>query len=284
MSDNLNSTRCAHRERVTTDPVCGMQVSEDSQFRDEYGDRTFLFCSAGCLTRFQSDPEHYLKAEPKAASPAQGPSGPEPGALYTCPMHSEVRSAEPGACPKCGMALEAEPATVAARTEYTCPMHPEIIRNEPGNCPICGMALEARTVKAQEQDPELENMTHRFWGSLIFGSPVVLLEMAADLTPGLLQFIPMRVLQFMEFFLATPVILRAGQPLLLRGWDSLKRRSLNMFTLIAMGIGLAWLYSTVAAFFPGVFPAAMREDGTVPVYFEAAVVITALVLLGQVLE
>ncbi len=203
---------------------------------------------------------------------------------YLCPMHPEVRKPSPGACPECGMALEPELAALTSRTEYTCPMHPEIRSPEPGHCPICGMALEPRSVAVEAQDPELEDMTRRFWGSLILGSPVVFLAMAPELIPDLMKAIPMRMAQFFEFILATPVVLGGGLPFFLRGWESLRRRSLNMFTLIALGIGMAWAYSTAAVMAPDFFPALMRQEGAVPVYFEAAVVITILVLLGQVLE
>jgi Cu+-exporting ATPase len=186
------------------------------------------------------------------------------------------------------MALE--PETVAApatRTEYTCPMHPEIVRDEPGNCPICGMALEPRTVTVEEeQNPELVDMTRRFWVSLIFTVPLVVLAMAR-MFPGvpLLHAISPRVLGWAELALATPVVLWGGWPFLVRGWQSAVNRRLNMFTLIAIGTGTAYLYSTAAALFPWIFPDSFRaHGGEVGLYFEAAAVIVTLVLLGQVLE
>src|SRR5581483_6318996 len=204
-------------------------------------------------------------------------------AVYVCPMHPEVRQQHPGACPKCGMALESEaPAPAAARVEYVCPMHPQIVRSEPGNCPICGMTLEPRTASAEEQNPELDDMTRRFWVS----AALALLATGSEFFPrGVSSVISPTGLQWLQFLLATPAVLWGGAPFFVRRWQSLVNRHLNMFTLIALGVGIAWLYSTVAVALPGVFPASLKmADGTVPVYFEAAAVITALVLLGQVLE
>lgn len=176
-------------------------------------------------------------------------------------------------------------ATVQTAGEYTCPMHPEVVRNEPGSCPICGMALEPRNAPS-EDNTELKDMTRRFWVSAALALPVFLMAMVSDLAP---QFIPdsvsMLVLQWLEFALATPAVLWGGWPVFQRGWASVVNRSLNMFTLISLGVGVAWIYSVVAMLLPGIFPPAMRSMGeTVPVYFEAAAVIMALVLLGQVME
>jgi len=207
--------------------------------------------------------------------------------MYTCPMHPEIRRSEPGSCPKCGMALEKITESVSeSRKEYVCPMHPEVVRNEPGSCPICGMALEPRTVEFEADDHELKDMARRFWVGAMLALPVFVLAMAHDLYPVALPgFLDMRTLQWIQFSLATPVVLWGGWPFFVRGWASLANRSLNMFTLIALGVGVAWAYSVVASFWPGIFPTSMRgEAGSVPVYFEAAAVITALVLLGQVLE
>ena len=214
-----------------------------------------------------------------------------PSAVYTCPMHPDIRQDAPGACPKCGMALEplmppAPPAPAARVTEYVCPMHPQVVRSEPGNCPICGMALEPRTASLEEaENPELADMSRRFWFGTTLALPVFLLAMAADLAPQLAgRFLSHAAIQWVEFLLATPVVLWGGWPLFQRGWASLVNRSLNMFTLIALGVGVAWGYSVVALVAPGLFPPALRMHGVVPVYFEAAAVITAMVLLGQVLE
>jgi Cu+-exporting ATPase len=208
---------------------------------------------------------------------------------YTCPMHPEVRQEAPGSCPKCGMALEpvAPPATVT-KTEWTCPMHPEIIRNAPGNCPKCGMTLEPKTIAAvEEENPELIDMTRRFRVSAVLTIPLVLIAMRHYI-PGLSiidRLFPPELLKWLELILATPVVLWGGWPFFVRGWQSVVTWNPNMFTLIGLGIGLAYLYSIVAALFPGLFPKSFRgEGGEVGMYFEAAAVIVTLVLLGQVLE
>ena len=207
---------------------------------------------------------------------------------YTCPMHPEVRQDGPGACPDCGMALE--PATItllSTRTEYICPMHPEVVRDEPGDCPICGMALEPKTVTAEEPpNPELIDMTRRFVVSTVLAVPLLVIAMS-DMLPSrpLHGIVPGAALMWLQFALATPAVLWGGLPFFQRGWASLVTRNLNMFTLITIGTGVAYVFSTVAVVAPGLFPAAFRgPGGEVGVYFEAAAVIIALVLLGQVLE
>ncbi|BCX80976.1 P-type Cu+ transporter [Methylomarinovum caldicuralii] len=204
-----------------------------------------------------------------------------------CPAHPDVVSDRPGYCPECARPLE--PTTeYRPGVEYTCPMHPEVRQLEPEPCPKCGMALEPRPVAgaAEAENPELVEMSRRFRIGLILGLPVVVLAMLHDLAPGALpEVLTPRRLQWLELILATPVVWWAGWPFFVRGWASVVRRRLNMFTLIALGIGVAWTYSTVAVLFPGLFPATLRTaEGLVPVYFEAAVAITVLVLLGQVLE
>ncbi len=208
--------------------------------------------------------------------------------VYTCPMHPEVRQAQPGSCPKCGMTLEPVQATASAsRIEYVCPMHPQIVRDAPGTCPLCGMALEPRTVTLEEEEnPELRDMSRRFWVSIGLAVPVFIVAMAAEFWPAAVaQWIPPRLQQWIELVLATPVVLWGGWPFFVRGWRSVATWSPNMFTLIALGIGIAWAYSVAGTLWPGIFPLSVRmESGEVPVYFEAAAIITALVLLGQVLE
>ncbi|MGZ8184001.1 MAG: copper-transporting P-type ATPase [Methylobacter sp.] len=203
-------------------------------------------------------------------------------------MHPDVRQEQPGNCPKCGMTLEeVVDAAPGIRVEYVCPMHPEIIRNAPGSCPKCGMALEPRDVSGEEEENhELIDMSRRFWVSTALSIPVFIMAMAHDLMPSLIGgLLTLHQLQWLEFALATPVVLWGGQPFFQRGWASVVNRSLNMFTLIALGIGVAWIYSVLATFLPQIFPLLMRdENDAVAVYFEAAAVITALVLLGQVLE
>nr|WP_255414638.1 copper-translocating P-type ATPase [Spiribacter halobius] len=208
---------------------------------------------------------------------------------YTCPMHPEVVSDSPGECPKCGMALEpvTPEAPASTRTEWTCPMHPEIVRDEPGECPICGMALEPRQVTAEEAgNPELEDMTRRFRVGVALTIPVVILAMGG-MVPGVSMdaLVPHGIRVWLELALATPVVLWSGWPFLVRGWRSVATWNLNMFTLIGLGVGVAYAYSVVATLLPGIFPPSFRhEGGTVAVYFEAAAVIVTLVLLGQVME
>src|SRR6202040_1774802 len=210
--------------------------------------------------------------------------------IYSCPMHPEVRQTGPGICPKCGMALEPEivASSAATKIEYTCPMHPQVVSDKPGFCPICGMALEPRTIASalQEDNPELRDMTRRFWFSVALTVPVVVLAMA-DMIPGqpIQRALGARSIIWMELLLATPVVLWAGWPFFQRAWASLVHRRTNMFTLIGMGVGVAYLYSVLATILPGVLPPSFyAENGTPHVYFEVACSITALVLLGQVLE
>ena len=280
---------------MTTDPVCGMRVEpERAAGTAAHEGKTYYFCSSRCKSAFEGDRAKYVgtgKAE-HAGGAGQGmaqqavavPARPGP---YTCPMHPEVHQPGPGTCPQCGMALEPEVPLAAAATKYTCPMHPEIVRDEPGSCPKCGMALEPSTVVGgEEENAELIDMTRRFWVSTALALPVFILAMGAEFFPDLVnEFIALRPLHWLEFALSTPVVLWGGWPFFVRGWQSVANRSLNMFSLIALGVGVAWVYSTVGLLFPGWFPASLlMEGGLVPVYFEAAAVITALVLLGQVME
>ncbi|MCH8198171.1 MAG: copper-translocating P-type ATPase [Proteobacteria bacterium] len=210
------------------------------------------------------------------------------GTVYTCPMHPEIVSERPGDCPDCGMALEPVMAPGAgSKTVYTCPMHPEIVSDGPGDCPECGMALEPQSVAVEEApNPELVLMTRKFRVSLVLTVPLVLLAMS-ELIPGqpLQEAVPGRTLSWAQLLLATPVVLWGGWPFFVRGWNSILLRRLNMFTLISIGVGVAYLFSTVAVLFPGIFPAAFKgAAGEVDLYFEAAAVIVTLVLLGQILE
>ena len=293
---------------MAKDPVCGMTVDPaTAKHRRQHGGKTYSFCCVHCAEKFQADPEKYLNTKaapssnlvslgaPATKSSNQAPPPAKPGNLvaqiasakpvqgnYVCPMCPEVREAKPGACPSCGMALESEMPVASTRTEYTCPMHPEIVRPGPGSCPICGMALEPRTVTLKEEEnPELRDMTRRFWVSLALTVPLLTFAMSyMNMRHG-----PATWLPWTELCLATPVVLWAGWPFFERGWTSVVNRSTNMFTLIAMGTGVAYVYSLVATVLPGIFPPSFREmGGTPPVYFEAAAAIVTLVLLGQVLE
>ncbi|WP_066591675.1 heavy metal translocating P-type ATPase [Sphingomonas pruni] len=227
-----------------TDPVCGMTVDAETIHQAVNGGTTYYFCSSGCRTKFIADPDRYIAPAAPAAS---------------------------------------EPVS---GTIWTCPMHPEIRRDRPGNCPICGMTLEPLIVTSKAgPSPELADMTRRFAIGLALALPVFVLEMGGHIFPAIHHFVPMRIAIWIQLVLATPVVLWAGWPFFQRGWESVRTRNLNMFTLIAMGTGVAWAYSMVAALVPGIFPPAFRSaDGSVAIYFEAAAVITVLVLLGQVLE
>jgi P-type Cu+ transporter len=276
------------------DPICGMQVEASTAAgKYEYKGQTYFFCSHHCLEKFKEDPEKFLKAHGHqqarghAATPASQSGKPEQR-TYVCPMDPEVRESKSGACPKCGMALEpVSPSAPSIKTEYVCPMHPEIVRSEPGSCPICGMALEPRTVTLEEEaNPELVDMTRRFWVGVVLSAPIAFLAMS-EMIPGepLQHILSVRLLTWFQLVLATPVVLWGGWPFFERGWHSIVNRSLNMFTLIAIGVGTAYLYSVVATIFPDIFPESFYgHSGTVAVYFEAAAIITTLVLLGQVLE
>jgi Cu+-exporting ATPase len=211
--------------------------------------------------------------------------------MYTCPMHPDVCQAGPGTCPKCSMTIEPfMPSTPEpSKTEWTCPMHPEIIRDAPGNCPKCGMALEPRTVSLVEEgsNPEYEDMRKRFIVGAILALPLLIIAMRGMIPGGRLldTLADARTFEWLELILATPVVLWAGWPFFVRGVQSIINRSLNMFTLIGLGVSAAYLYSLIGVLFPQLFPATMRTaEGTVEVYFEAAGVIVVLILLGQVLE
>ncbi|MEA2262178.1 MAG: P-type Cu+ transporter, partial [Acidobacteriaceae bacterium] len=269
------------------DPVCGMKVlPEKAAASLNHAGRTWYFCAEGCKTKFEADPGKYDGSCPTPLiSIAAGPKTPA-SAQYTCPMHPEVLSEKPGTCPKCGMALDpTQPTAPRENIEYTCPMHPQIVRDGPGTCPICGMALEPRAVTANAANPELISMTRRLWIGAVLTLPL-LAVMVSDVLPGHpLQHLLGPLLGWIELILATPIVLWAGLPFFERGWASIVHRSLNMFTLIAIGSGAAYLYSVVAVLAPGLFPATFRDaSGNLGLYFEAAAVITVLVLLGQVLE
>ena len=250
---------------IAIDPVCGMNVVPESAAGSlEYAGHTYHFCSPSCLEKLKADPSKYIKAA--QALPRQEQIANSPAA----PLPTGPRSVQP-----------------APRAEYVCPMHPQIVRSAPGNCPICGMALEPRTISAEpEENHELTDMTRRFWVGVALTIPLLVSAMA-EYIPGrpLEQLASPRFWTWFELILATPVIAWGGWPFFVRGWQSVVNRSLNMFTLIGLGVGVAYLYSLIATLFPEIFPASFRDDaGEVAVYFEAAAVIVTLVLLGQVLE
>jgi len=206
---------------------------------------------------------------------------------YICPMCPGIGQDHPGDCPKCGMALESlAPTNIPSKTLYTCPMCPGVEQDHPGDCPKCGMALEHMSSEDNEENHELTDMSRRFWISVILAVPIFISAMASELWPDVFsKVIEPQTRQWLELFLATPVVFWCGWPFFVKGWASIVSRNLNMFTLIALGVGVAWTYSFIATLFPGIFPPSVQNEiGLVPVYFEAAAVITALVLLGQVLE
>jgi Cu+-exporting ATPase len=282
---------------MKTDPVCGMPVTKASEHHTEYEGNIHYFCSTSCLEKFNASPTQYLHDEMQTEADHTGCSkhtAPNASAdlvdestIYTCPMHPEVEQQGPGSCPKCGMALEPKGVpVVATKTQYTCPMHPEVIQDHPGSCPKCGMALEAVTIEAEEDTSELDDMTRRLWVSALLAIPVFFSAMGAEFWPEAINSLISPVArQWAELALSAPVVWWGGWVFFQRGWQSIVTRNLNMFTLIAIGVGMAWIYSVIAVLVPEIFPAAVfSEAGVVPVYFEAAAVITALVLLGQVME
>ncbi|TET88612.1 MAG: heavy metal translocating P-type ATPase [Sulfurovum sp.] len=235
------------------DPVCGMNVSETSKFQTRHHHETYYFCSEHCKIKFDKSPDTYLHTKEKST-------------IENCPD---------GICD-----------IKSSSIQYTCPMHPEIIQDGPGSCPICGMALEPVIATEEQDDSELKEMTQRFWVSAALALPLFILAMITDMMPSWLpENVSIKTLYSIEFFLATPVVLWGGWPFFVRGWQSVKTWNLNMFTLIALGVSVAWLYSVAALLFPTLFPPQMQgSDGAVHVYFESAAVIVALVLMGQVLE
>src|SRR5580700_5719000 len=275
------------------DPVCGMNVNPAAaKHLHHHEGKTYHFCCAPCLEKFKADPAKYLNA----TAPAPSSSLVTLGATKP-PASTDLYSHRPEALSRakastyvCPMSLEPELPVASTRTDYVCPMHPEIVRHAPGSCPICGMSLEPRTVtSAAEENPELRDMTRRFWISVALTAPLLAVAMGAMLGYKLnidlnLEGIPIN-LPWIELVLATPVVLWCGFPFFQRFWTSLVNRSPNMFTLIGMGTGVAYAYSVTATVAPQIFPKSLRGMSGYPeVYFEAAAAITTLVLLGQVME
>lgn len=255
MSSHTDEPTAAFAQPAVKDPVCGMDVHPDtSEHRSEHDGQNYYFCSGHCRATFEASPQTHLD--------------PQAGHDHDHVAHDVTASPPAGAV-----------------EEWTCPMHPEIRRPGPGPCPICGMALEPVTITATTgASPELADMKRRFWVAVVLTVPVLILGMGRDLIPALHDLVPGTASNWVQFAFATPVVLWAGRPFFERGWTSVRTLKLNMFTLIAMGTGVAWLFSVVATLVPGIFPDSFRADGAVAVYFEAAAVITVLVLLGQVLE
>ncbi|HVZ59268.1 MAG TPA: heavy metal-binding domain-containing protein, partial [Terriglobales bacterium] len=254
------------------DLVCGMDVDPArAAAHIGYKGSDYYFCCPGCARKFEAAPEEYLKPKPAARSmlvtlgPAPTATKPQPANLppsghadtraYICPMDPEVRQMGPGICPKCGMALDPEtPVAPRQQVQYTCPMHAEIVRDGPGDCPICGMALEPRTLTlAEEENPEFRDMKRRFWVSMALTLPLFAIAMA-HMLPAFAHRIPHWLVTWGEMALATPVVLWGGWPFFQRFAASLKYRSSNMWTLIGLGVGVAYLYSAIATVAPQIFP------------------------------
>jgi len=301
---------------MAKDPICGMMVDEATSLRAERDGQTYYFCCEHCRQKFLAPPapqiitlqrplavakqpetlapshhEQHSRHTPAPAAQAccaeDGASStmPSSAAKYFCPMCEGITSDQPGDCPKCGMALELNPAwKPKSKVLYTCPMHPEIEQDHPGECPKCGMALEPKTVTrdTEEENAELRDMRRRFLIGAALTLPVFLLAMAHAIPA--LNVVPVSISRWLQFLLSTPVVLWAGWPFFKRGWRSIQTRHLNMFTLIGIGVGAAYAFSAVAMLLPNLFPHSMRHNGGVDIYFEAAAVIVVLVLLGQVLE
>jgi P-type Cu+ transporter len=265
---------------MATDPVCGMTVDPARAAGSfDYHGKTYLFCSTHCLAKFKAAPTKYA-GQGKPAEPAAAPSS----GKYTCPMHPEVVQVGPGSCPKCGMALVPLVPAALAAAEYTCPMHPEVRSDRPGSCPKCGMAL-VPVAGAEEENAELRDLTRRFWVGAVLSVPLVFLAMGPYLGFAEPFGLAPHTRAYLEFLLGTPVVLWSGWPFFEKFWRSLKNRSPNMYTLIGLGVALAYLFSIAAVFVPGIFPNEFREHGgMVGAYFEAAAVIVTLVLLGEVMQ
>ena len=294
---------------ITKDPICGMTVDPATARHAERDGQTYYFCCEGCRKKFlaqrpaaekeghccggkeQEESHGHAHHTGSHQDDSHTEARPSAAAKYICPMCPGVASDTPADCPKCGMSLERNPAWVApaaGKTLYTCPMHPEVQQDHPGDCPICGMALEPMPAAADTSDDdnsELRDMTRRLWIGGALALPVFVLAMA-HLIPllGKQPWVRGDASRWLQFALTVPVVCWAGLPFFRRGWRSVLSGHLNMFTLIGMGVGAAFLFSTAAMLMPGLFPHSMQHQGRVDIYFEAAAVIIVLVLLGQVLE
>ncbi|WP_437227020.1 heavy metal translocating P-type ATPase [Planctomicrobium sp. SH661] len=282
---------------MAIDPICGMTVDPAKALSAEKDGQTYYFCCDGCRQKFLAPAGVGESLVQLGGMPVHGCCHGSPSetpthqstskAAYLCPMCPGVESDQPGDCPVCGMALERNLAVKVAsrKTIYTCPMHPEVEQDHPGDCPKCGMALEPKQVSIEdEDDPELVSMSRRFWGSLALSTPLLLISMLPMIGVPVDHWLGVRISQWLQFALASPVVLWGGWPFFVRGVRSLRTGHLNMFTLIGLGTSAAYLFSLVSLFFPHWIPATFHEHGAPPLYFEAAATIITLVLLGQMLE
>ena len=307
MSQDQRAQGPVHPTKTARDPVCGMSVDPNQSAGPvRYQDTDYYFCCQHCLTKFAAEPQRFLENSPSLnVISITGVDGPASGtqmdrgrtaarplveAKYYCPMCPGEESEKPGDCGKCGMALESNPSWIGAstgKTQYTCPMHAEVIQDHPGDCPVCGMSLEPKNLASSTNDEnsELDDLTKRFRIGAVLTLPVFVLAMAHLLPSSTIRsWADSHVSRWLQFALTIPVVGWSGGPLFRRGWRSLVTGHWNMFTLIAIGISVASIYSAMAVLAPGLFPHAMRHEGKVAIYFEAAAVIVVLVLLGQILE
>ncbi|CAN5152624.1 hypothetical protein BH11PLA2_BH11PLA2_47000 [soil metagenome] len=251
---------------MAIDPICGMTVDESTARNAERDGKTVYFCSEHCRQKFLTIGKAPGPVQPDLPHHKRSPATQQGSSKYTCPMHPEVQSDKTGSCPKCGMALElARPSAQKQKVVYTCPMHPEIERDGPGTCPKCGMDLEPQTAQpvSEEDDSELRRMTRRFWVALVLTVPVLLLAMLPMLGVPVHHWLGTTAHSWIQLLLSTPVVIWGGWPFFVRGWRSIVTWNLNMFTLIAIGTGAAYLYSLVAVLFPSLIPDAFRQHGAV---------------------
>jgi len=274
---------------MARDPICGMTVDETSALSAQQGDQTYYFCGDSCRRKFLLPAQLPAVTTVTRACCHGGniTSSSSPNAKYCCPMCPGIESSHPSECSKCGMALERNPLwkSPSSAPVYTCPMHPEVQQPSPGNCPECGMHLEVSNQAIDEIDPEMLDMTRRFWVGAILTLPVFLLAMAHALPgEGHHPQLSGPTARWIQFILSTPVVFWAGWPFFKRGWRSLINQNLNMFTLIATGVATAYGFSALAMLMPSAFPPSLGNHNFIPIYFEAAAVIVVFVLLGQLLE
>jgi Cu+-exporting ATPase len=285
-SDHKPPAAARDEENSSTDPVCGMKVSTNAAAETAtYEGQTYYFCSGHCHERFIKDPTKFISMPALAGHSTKHATVPSNEVQYTCPMHSSVEQSNPGICPICGMGLEPVGQRASSKVEYVCPMHPDVISDHPGSCPQCGMALEPRTVELHNgPSHEQVDMTRRFWVGLGLGLPVFVVAMA-DMIPNNPLHHWAAILSWGQLLLSTPVVFWCGWPFFERAWLSVRNFSPNMFTLIALGVGSSYFYSVTATVVPSAFPTGFRHaNGSVMPYFDTAVMVTVLILLGQIME
>lgn len=282
-SSCCGSKHAAKSDKPYTDPVCGMSVSADTPHQHVHEGETWYFCNPRCRERFASDPPYYIAGKHREEAQKPQPAG----TRWICPMDPEIDEDEPGDCPICGMALEPDKPQSTKQTKYTCPMHPEVLEDEPGDCPKCGMALEPTTVSVESENPELKDMQRRFWAALALTLPLFVLSMGDMVLSGhpIMNALGVDIYIWAQLLLAAPVALVIAWPFHMRGLRSWRGWNLNMWTLISLGVSVAFFYSVFATVAPGLLPESLNDHtGRPGVYFEASAVIITLIAGGQVLE